>query len=1014
MKKEMFKYRGKADMKTREYSLVITALLLFCFLMATTWSKSSVWNPEQQDRLSAFLQAGSGQVSGRLYGQNEDGLAGAFVRLLNIDSTQISSDNGDWTGRVREDGTFHIDAVPAGDYYAYAMAKGYELLYYDNVTDFSRATLLSVSADSLVRNIDFRMIKTSAGQGCISGTVYNDADLHPLSAVGIGVYNADSGEYAGWTQTDENGCYVLSELKNGDYYVAARSREYLNQYYDRAASRNEATPVRVTEPDTTRDIDFYLERGGVISGTVTDHQGNPLQDIYVLAAPVEEDSLLDGGDRGSEIQSRYGKAITDEHGYYEISGLPNGEYLVLAENQGMPYSRAWYPDAAERREAQPVPVFAGEQTPNIDITLSLENVSGSIRGCVTTLQDEPVTDAYIHVESFRSAAEPVSAWGYAKTDAQGYYRVNGLQQGEYLVSVYVRNGRQNIHRWWPNTTDRTLAEPVRVDAEQSPDSINFRLPLTLSTALVSGLVTDINGSPLHNAGIQIRPAQNSTDDVREEIWAYANSDSNGFYRIDRLPAGDYYIHATCWQENAFGQQWWNRADSLAAATVIQLSEGERRQDIDFDISLRPVYGSIAGRILDEKSGNPVSRAYIEIKPDYYDRTMGPASICRFRPYHTISDEKGFFHVDWLYEGDYTLSVYANDCFQFYKDGIVMEEAEKIRVTGGERTEIEMSLEPRMEGNSSISGRVNAQQEQFPWEIAIITAKPSNSILVWPQSAMFYTAVTDRDGSYTLNPLPAGEYYVFCFAPWTIGEYYDGVFDPSKATLVEVGEDQSITRIDFELDPIRWMGAGRDLQPEAAQAGVTGVVTDQQDHPVEGANVYVLNESGQPVSFARTDAVGNYLVQGLFPGAYVIQVSDPGYKSKYNGQSDAFENAEPIFIGSGIANMDFNLAMTIPTGINNDPVQQPDAIELLGNYPNPFNPETVISFRLPQDQQVTLSIYNIRGNAVRRLYSGHLNSGEHSITWDGHNDNGLVAGSGVYIYHLQSGRKVLSGKMLLLR
>lgn len=1001
-------------MKTREYSLVMTALLLFFFLITVTSSKDSAWNSEQQDHPDAFLQADSGQVSGQLYGLDEEGLAGAFVTLFSADSMQNSSDNGDWTVPVRDDGTFHIDEVPAGDYYAYAMAKGYELLYYDNVSDFSRASLISVKADSMVENIDFRMIKTSAGQGCISGTVYNGADLHPLSGVGIGIYDAETGEYAGWTETDENGRYLISDLRAGDYIVGAWSRAYLNQYYDRAASREEATRVRVTEPDTTHNIDFYLDRGGIISGTVTDHQGNPLQEIYVLAAPVVEDSLIDGKDCDDEIQGRYGKAITDAQGYYEISGLPDGDYLVLAENQGMPYSRAWYPDAAERRNAKPVPVSAGERSDNIDITLSLENLSGSISGRVTTLQDDPVTEAYIHVESFRSAAEPVSAWGYAKTDAKGFYRVDGLQQGEYLVSVYVRSGRQNIHRWWPNTTDRSRAQPVRVDAEQSPDSIHFRLPLSINTASVGGMVTDVQGRPLFNAAIRIRPAQNSTEDVREEIWAHTHTDSNGIYRIDRLPAGDYYIHAGCWQENAFGQQWWERADSLNAATAIHLSEGEKRRDIDFELHLRPVYGSIAGKIVYEKSGEPVSRAYIEVKPDYYDRTMGPASFCRFRPYHTISDENGFFHVDWLYEGEYTLSVHANDCFQFYKEGVVMEEAEKIRVTGGERTEIEMSLEPRMEGNSSISGRVNAQQEQFPWEIAIITAKPSNTILVWPQSAMFYTAVTDKEGSYTLSPLPAGEYYVFCFAPWTIGEYYDGVFDPSKATLVEVGEDQSVTRIDFELDPIRWMGSNRDLQPEAAQAGVTGVVTDQQDHPVEGANVYILDESGQPVSFSRTDAAGNYLVQGLFPGTYVIQVSDPGYKSKYNGQSDDFEEAEPVFIGSGIVNMDFSLASTIPTGIKDDPGQQPKTIELLGNYPNPFNPETMISFRLPREQQIALSIYNIRGKAVRQLYSGHLNGGEHRMTWDGRNESGLMAGSGVYIYRLQSGNRVLSGKMLLLR
>jgi len=74
-------------------------------------------------------------------------------------------------------------------------------------------------------------------------------------------------------------------------------------------------------------------------------------------------------------------------------------------------------------------------------------------------------------------------------------------------------------------------------------------------------------------------------------------------------------------------------------------------------------------------------------------------------------------------------------------------------------------------------------------------------------------------------------------------------------------------------------------------------------------------------------------------------------------------------------------------------------ELMGNYPNPFNPETTIKFNLPYSDNVTIEIFNIRGQKVRRLLDGHMNSGVHSVVWDGKNDAGNATSSGLYFYKM---------------
>ncbi len=79
---------------------------------------------------------------------------------------------------------------------------------------------------------------------------------------------------------------------------------------------------------------------------------------------------------------------------------------------------------------------------------------------------------------------------------------------------------------------------------------------------------------------------------------------------------------------------------------------------------------------------------------------------------------------------------------------------------------------------------------------------------------------------------------------------------------------------------------------------------------------------------------------------------------------------------------------------------PKAIALHQNYPNPFNPETRIQFELPRAATVSLVIYNLRGEQVRRLVNGSTEAGFHSIRWQGKDDQGRSLPSGVYLYRLQ--------------
>jgi len=101
---------------------------------------------------------------------------------------------------------------------------------------------------------------------------------------------------------------------------------------------------------------------------------------------------------------------------------------------------------------------------------------------------------------------------------------------------------------------------------------------------------------------------------------------------------------------------------------------------------------------------------------------------------------------------------------------------------------------------------------------------------------------------------------------------------------------------------------------------------------------------------------------------------------------------------------------IPTGADRVPV----ASFLEQNYPNPFNPITRISFGLSSDGAVLLQVFDVRGALVGTLVDRTLPSGRHTVEWNGTNDSGRPASSGIYFYRLRSGPADITRKMILLR
>jgi len=131
-----------------------------------------------------------------------------------------------------------------------------------------------------------------------------------------------------------------------------------------------------------------------------------------------------------------------------------------------------------------------------------------------------------------------------------------------------------------------------------------------------------------------------------------------------------------------------------------------------------------------------------------------------------------------------------------------------------------------------------------------------------------------------------------------------------------------------------------------------------------------------------------------PGTYVYNVTavyDGGYESEFSNDA---------WTGSGPAT---------------DPNLMPFVTALYDNYPNPFNPETTISFSTTEAELNTqITIYNLKGQKIKQLINEVLPVGVHSVIWDGTDENNKKVSSGVYLYKMQTGKFEKTKKMILMK
>lgn len=258
-------------------------------------------------------------------------------------------------GETARDGKYRINGLRAGEYLVYVEAKGFKPQFFNGADTRDKATPVKVEASNETSGIDFKLEKLDVRRGAIAGIVVSEADGNPIPNTLVLALPVQAGPPAlGFA--DQLGSYEIKGLLPGKYIVLAAAPHFIAEYFSDVRNWQEATKLEVIAGRVTSSIDFKLApapRGAYnIGGTLTrgdNRRGESNAVIYAM-------------ENGVHVAS----AIPDDQGNYFMSGVPAGEYRIMATGA----SGTGYFGGSNLNNAQPVFIGNGASASSVNLTLN--------------------------------------------------------------------------------------------------------------------------------------------------------------------------------------------------------------------------------------------------------------------------------------------------------------------------------------------------------------------------------------------------------------------------------------------------------------------------------------------------------------------------------------------------------------------------------------------------------------------------------------------------------------------
>ncbi len=792
----------------------------------------------------------------------------------------------------------------------------------------------------------------------ISGKVTIDRPSGAVSVEGADVYafNTTSKDSLGYTATtDKDGKYLLDNLPAGNYEVMVQTGDLFG---------NSDSIISLGENEALTDINILLSGDGFIlydngfSGIVKDATtGEAVSKVSISLLSVSTDSVA-----GDFVYSL-------DDGTFEITNIIPGNYNLTAYAYGF----------AEYNYNQVIAITEDKKITNFEINLTpFASGDASLSGTVTnSVTSEAVKDVTIFVFGDNYIMPTDSLGGFVVTNENGKYQMDNLVSGKYWYYTELEGYKS------------TWGE-VEVNGETTFD-ISI---VQLVSGTIEGIVLDENGKPMPNSFVEFIPST-----PENYNYSYVRTDAKGKYSVE-VGIGDYYVSCSLnnFDSTKFDgtqlslpvQLFYENALTIEDATIISVKENQTKTDINFTVpAIKKIEVVITGSVKDD-SGNGIEGAEIVAWLDnYFYACVDSASMENI----ATTDANGNYTLTISQESYEPLNI----TLFAYKEGFVVEYyneksewyfADVITVNeSGAKENINFTLsnESAIYGNS-ISGKVSDKDGNGLADIFVSALNIDG--YSWEKSS------TDVDGNYTIQNLKEEDYVISFFSfDSFIPELYNDVLTWEEATPVKASGDV------LGIDAVLAKGEAGIWDSSRA---IIGNISDVAGKALANVVVVLKNNAGKAVASARTDAKGNYRSVTKSNQIGEVIVSKVGYKSI----TKSLDKYSPV---ANTVILNVSLKKSVTDVDNSSLGTIPSKFALQQNFPNPFNPTTVINFSLPVSQNVKLEVFNLLGENIVTLLNKPMSAGNHKYEFDASNFN-----SGLYLYRISTGSFVDVKKMMLLK
>lgn len=722
-------------------------------------------------------------------------------------------------------GNYNLVGLAPGQYTIRATANNYRIVTVGITIISNQTVTLNFNLDSL--------------PGSVNGLITDSLTSLPIANATIKIYQGIN--LITSSLSDANGVYNLQGLAQGNYNIVVNADNYQNYTQGVSVQANQVVTVNVSLQQDPATI-----TGNIVDSTTLLPIANASVTIF----------------KGS---SQVGSSLTDQSGNFVISGLTPGTYTLIVFSTNHQSNTTTF-------------TVIANQTLNVSIALTSD--PGTLSGTVyETVTMNPIPGANV------SILQGTTAITSLQTDNNGSWTVPNLAPGSYTI-VITANAYQSTITGAQVQADVNTAvttfltfQPGSVSGQVTsnlvplsgatievlqgvtvigtalsdgignytinslaPGSYTIRASKTNFNIVVQGVAITANQQSSADFSLNPNPgsiAGNVTDIITSQtiagvsimvtkggaLVASTATDSNGHYRIDNLAPGSYTITTS----------------STLYQSISQGVSVSSNQTTSVDFALQNQPGSIAGQVIDQATGLTLSGVTITA----LNGTTVAGTV--------VTDSNGNFVLTGLAPGSYTVRTTLNNYQTVVQSALV---------TASATTTVNFMLNPNP---GTATGQVtNINGDPITGGSVVLHVLQGNVIIA--------STLTDANGFYLINNLPAGSYNLSVMAA--------GYQSAISSIVIQSGQTSTL---DFVLN----------LQP----GSLTGTVTDTNG-PIAGATVEIFfNTTG--LASVLTDSSGFYQISNLAPGQYILQVSATNHQTLTQGAT---------IVGNQTLNVDVNLSL----------------------------------------------------------------------------------------------------------